>query len=274
MYISYLMRQLAFINGNKYCLIPRFIFHLSIYLNFTDLDISLTAGYQRKIHYPIVVYDQEFHISVGFPMYEILNCIFYSFLFISGLYFAGGKFPRDHPETIKRRVVSVFVTGTISMIHILTYIRSYDRPPFQLSSYEFGKLFIRLDGLLEAVIISVILTLVMYFGVVLDDICSGDMLVIFDVQYWKDRIFNWISLRNFVIAPLAEELIFRACVTFHLLPLFSSCVMLCFVSSLFFSLAHFHHVFESVKSGQDLQSAFKTSRESIYISLTFFHELV
>uniref|UniRef100_A0A183JDF1 CAAX prenyl protease 2 n=1 Tax=Schistosoma curassoni TaxID=6186 RepID=A0A183JDF1_9TREM len=94
-------------------------------------------------------------------------------------------------------------------------------------------------------------------------------LLLIDVQYWKDRIFNWISLRNFVIAPLAEELIFRACVTFHLLPLFSSCVMLCFVSSLFFSLAHFHHVFESVKSGQDLQSAFKTSLFQVFYTTLF-----
>nr|AAW26059.1 SJCHGC04947 protein [Schistosoma japonicum] len=96
-------------------------------------------------------------------MHEVLNCILYASLFISGLYFAGGNFPRDHPETIKRRVVSVFVTGTISVIHVLTFIRSPERPLFQLSSYEFGKVFIRLDGLLEAVTISIILTLVLYF---------------------------------------------------------------------------------------------------------------
>ncbi|KAH8854859.1 prenyl protein peptidase [Schistosoma japonicum] len=65
---------------------------------------------------------------------------------------------------------------------------------------------------------------------------SINIVLSVDANYWKGRIFNWISFRNFVIAPLAEELIFRACITFHLLPLFSSCIMLCFVSSLFFSV--------------------------------------
>ncbi|KAK4472959.1 hypothetical protein MN116_004161 [Schistosoma mekongi] len=202
-------------------------------------------------------------------MHEVLNCILYASLFISGLYFAGGNFPRDHPETIKRRVVSVFVTGTISMIHVLTFIRSPERPLFQLSSYEFGKVFIRLDGLFEAVITSIILTLVLYLGVLLDDIFNGNLSVLFDAQYWKGRIFNWISFRNFVIAPLAEELIFRACITFHLLPLFSSCIMLCFISSLFFSVSHFHHIVESIESGQDLQSAFQTSLFQVFYTTLF-----
>ncbi|CAH8445066.1 unnamed protein product [Heterobilharzia americana] len=99
--------------------------------------------------------------------------------------------------------------------------------------------------------------------------CSGDMSLLLDFQYWNSRVFNWMGLRNFVIAPLSEELIFRACITFHLRPLFSSCILLCFVSSLFFSLAHLHHIFESVRHGQDFQSAFKSSLFQVFYTTLF-----
>nr|CAH8833652.1 unnamed protein product [Trichobilharzia regenti] len=202
-------------------------------------------------------------------MYEIINSIGYSLLFIFGLYIAGGKFPRDHPETIKRRVMSVFVTGTISMIHVLTFIHLPEHPVFQLSSYELGKVFLRSDGLLEAIVISVTLTLVLYFGVILDDICCGYISALFDAEYWKSRVLNWMGLRNFIIAPMFEEFVFRACITFHLRPLFSSCIMLCFVSTLFFSLAHLHHIFESIRNGQDFQSAFKSSLFQVFYTTLF-----
>ncbi|KAA0196197.1 Family U48 unassigned peptidase (U48 family) [Fasciolopsis buskii] len=66
---------------------------------------------------------------------------------------------------------------------------------------------------------------------------------------------GWIVVRNLVVAPLAEEFVFRAAVMFHMKSIFRSCQTLCLVSPLFFSLAHFHHVYGEIKHGKSFQSA-------------------
>ena len=68
----------------------------------------------------------------------------------------------------------------------------------------------------------------------------------------KDNDWIWATLRNFVIAPLTEELVFRGC----LIPPFLFCpyhglshVQISFVAPLFFGLAHVHHAILKVKQG-------------------------
>lgn len=46
-------------------------------------------------------------------------------------------------------------------------------------------------------------------------------------------------LRNIVIAPLVEEIIFRGCILFHLQRRFDSCGALCLGSGLLFSICEF-----------------------------------
>ncbi|XP_012580530.1 PREDICTED: CAAX prenyl protease 2 isoform X2 [Condylura cristata] len=57
-------------------------------------------------------------------------------------------------------------------------------------------------------------------------------------------------LRNQVIAPLTEELVFRAC----MLPMLAPCTGLgpaVFTCPLFFGVAHFHHIFEQLRFRQN-----------------------
>lgn len=67
---------------------------------------------------------------------------------------------------------------------------------------------------------------------------------------------RWIRLRNLLIAPLAEEIVFRAC----MVPAFCSTGMsiprVCLVVPLFFGFAHVHHVILKVRQGHSLVSIF------------------
>lgn len=57
---------------------------------------------------------------------------------------------------------------------------------------------------------------------------------------------GWIVVRNLVVAPLAEEFVFRAAVMFHMKSIFRSCQTLCLVSPLFFSLGEYFLILVSV----------------------------
>ncbi|KER24957.1 hypothetical protein T265_07518 [Opisthorchis viverrini] len=97
---------------------------------------------------------------------------------------------------------------------------------------------------------------ILYLGTIVDDLCCGRTSLIFDRYFWETRFFHLVGVRNLLVAPLAEELIFRACIIFHLQRLYPSCHELCIISPLFFSIAHFHHIYERVYDGESLWKAF------------------
>ncbi|XP_040495419.1 CAAX prenyl protease 2 isoform X6 [Ursus maritimus] len=66
---------------------------------------------------------------------------------------------------------------------------------------------------------------------------------------WARCLTDMRWLRNQVIAPLTEELVFRAC----MLPMLAPCTGLgpaVFTCPLFFGVAHFHHIFEQLRFRQ------------------------
>ncbi|OON18930.1 CBF/Mak21 family protein [Opisthorchis viverrini] len=101
---------------------------------------------------------------------------------------------------------------------------------------------------------------ILYLGTIVDDLCCGRTSLIFDRYFWETRFFHLVGVRNLLVAPLAEELIFRACIIFHLQRLYPSCHELCIISPLFFSIAHFHHIYERVYDGESLWKAFLSAR--------------
>lgn len=80
--------------------------------------------------------------------------------------------------------------------------------------------------------------------------------------FLKDETYRWTILRNLIIAPISEEVIFRACI---IAPLLSSSshritgttttttkkvlrpTQVCWISPLFFGLAHLHHFYEQYR---------------------------
>lgn len=66
-------------------------------------------------------------------------------------------------------------------------------------------------------------------------------------RYWLTNMKELIWIRNYVVAPLSEELVFRAC----MLVLIIHCtrpMTAVFVCPIFFGAAHLHHMVEQVKN--------------------------
>ena len=66
--------------------------------------------------------------------------------------------------------------------------------------------------------------------------------------YWLAAMKQLVNLRNYVVAPLTEEFVFRACILCLIAPCCSlaRAVLVCPV---FFGAAHLHHAIEQIRLG-------------------------
>jgi prenyl protein peptidase len=77
-------------------------------------------------------------------------------------------------------------------------------------------------------------------------------------MYWKQCLQDWIWWRNHVVAPFSEEFTFRACMVPVLLGHYTHTQAIV-ISPLFFGVAHFHHMVERIRKGQEVLPAFLVS---------------
>lgn len=64
-----------------------------------------------------------------------------------------------------------------------------------------------------------------------------------------DESQRWSQIRNLLVAPLAEEIVFRGCMISPLLSSGLKSPAASFIAPLFFGTAHFHHAYLKVKQG-------------------------
>uniref|UniRef100_UPI001292D184 CAAX prenyl protease 2 n=1 Tax=Lonchura striata TaxID=40157 RepID=UPI001292D184 len=160
---------------------------------------------------------------------------------------------RDHPAVIKRRFTSVLVVSGLAPALVwlwkeLTGVKADTPLPALLG--------LRLEGLLPATLLPLLLTMV-------------------DPRVWALCLGDVRWLRNQVVAPLTEELVFRAC----MLPMLVPCtgpgpaVLAC---PLFFGVAHFHHVIEQLRFRHGsvgsifMAAAFQFSYTAVFGAYTAF----
>lgn len=114
---------------------------------------------------------------------------------------------------------------------------------------------IRREGFIAAATLPLILTVVLFLGP-LATLISDERNRFYTIPaYWTAALKNLIWWRNHVVAPFTEELTFRACMLPILLDYYSTSGAI-LISPLFFGFAHFHHMYERVKEGQTLLTAF------------------
>jgi prenyl protein peptidase len=78
----------------------------------------------------------------------------------------------------------------------------------------------------------------------------------------------WRNVRNFVVAPLTEEIVFRGCMVPPLLSSGLSVLQVTFVAPLFFGIAHVHHAATRLSNGERLPSVvLVTLFQFVYTSL-------
>lgn len=170
---------------------------------------------------------------------SLVGCLIMSGSFIGSLYVWSSKYNRDHPTTIKQRFCSVFVVVILSPVILKLFVTSKELQKF--SVFELTGL--RLTGFFPAAVLPLILTMVLFLG----PLCMINYRKI-NFRFWIYNFTDLIWLRNVVVGPLFEEITFRACMMPLLMQCFETLAAI-FVCSLFFGLAHIHHVIERYRAG-------------------------
>ncbi|PSN50774.1 CAAX prenyl protease 2 [Blattella germanica] len=181
-------------------------------------------------------------------------CFVLSVVYVASLYIWNSPYFRDHPSTIKKRFLSVFIMMFISPLFL--YYFSQEHILQKATIWQL--LGLRLHGLLPAIFIPMFLTMTLFLGPLTMQGYSGLWKLYAEPMYWLTNITNLIWLRNHVVAPLSEEFTFRAC----MLPLLLQCfrpMTAIFVCPLFFGVAHFHHMLERMRNGLDFKRALMIS---------------
>lgn len=161
----------------------------------------------------------------------VAACLGLAGSFVLSLYLANGGKPRDHPTTVRRRITAVTMVTVTSPL-LLYLLGDHPSLPSLMETLGF-----KTSALLRAVILPLILIPILYAGPILQSITSvggsvGNPLI-------GER--RDIVLRNYVVAPIAEEVVFRSCMIPLLRPHLGDgwSVVL---TPLFFGIAHLHHM--------------------------------
>ncbi|XP_034238570.1 CAAX prenyl protease 2 [Thrips palmi] len=176
---------------------------------------------------------------------SIAACLFLSVAYVASLYIWGTRESRDDPAMIVKRFYSVFVMMFWSPL--LVYI-CLDREVL-LKTSLYHLLGFKLEGLVQALTIPLGLTMVLFLGSLSMQGLTGLWHLYTEPMYWVWNMKDIHFLRSHVVAPIAEEFVFRAC----MLPLLLQCfqpLTAIFIAPLFFGVAHLHHMYDRVMHAQ------------------------
>ncbi|XP_075044827.1 CAAX prenyl protease 2 isoform X2 [Mixophyes fleayi] len=214
----------------------------------------------------------------GLCMVSILCCLALACSYVGSLYVWKSELSRDHPAVIKRRFTSVLIVSSLSPLFLLVW---KEVTGFKTDAAILSLMGFRLEGILTATVLPLLLTMILFLGplVQLSVDCPWDCLdglkVAFDLRFWMLCVTDMRWLRNQVIAPLTEELVFRACMLPMLVPCTSPGIAI-FTCPLFFGIAHFHHVIEQLRFRQGtvvnifLSAVFQFSYTAVFGAYTAF----
>uniref|UniRef100_A0A8D8WMA1 CAAX prenyl protease 2 n=2 Tax=Cacopsylla melanoneura TaxID=428564 RepID=A0A8D8WMA1_9HEMI len=205
----------------------------------------------------------EEQISIWKP---ILACLTLSIVYVASLYIWSSPFTRNEPATIRKRFFSVFVMSLISPLFLWYFLE----PKYLDKNTLLETLGLRFPGLIQAMILPLLLTMVLFLGPLVLQGFSGIWQVYAgnkqrrtenkveeereapevsnEPKFWWTNVNDLMWVRNYIVAPLSEEFTFRACMLPLLLQVFRPNTAI-FVAPLFFGAAHFNHLIERLKTG-------------------------
>ncbi|XP_060912292.1 CAAX prenyl protease 2-like [Labrus mixtus] len=193
----------------------------------------------------------------------VLSCLLLACVYVGSLYVWRSSLPRDHPSVIKRRCASVLLVSALSPAVVKVWIHWAD-VKVDVSVWEL--MGVRLEGLVPAALLPLLLTMVRQ-GVSSREniekegisclqqkiyICHRKVLTFIcpDVQSWRQCARDAVWLRNQVVAPVTEELVFRGAMLPMLVPCTGPTAAI-FTAPLFFGVAHLHHIIEQRRLHKD-----------------------
>jgi len=201
-------------------------------------------------------------------VYEgVIACFILAVAFVGSLYLAPTNKPRDDPETIRWRMLLTGIVTILSPFYLLLWA---DRETTEQGAQLHHLLGIKTDGIVAAIIIPLVLTTVLYGGVIVHTLMAytGQKSFVMHLNAYRANFRLEVCLRNIFVAPFVEEFVFRAC----MLPMLTSCMGMkigVLVCPLFFGVAHLHHLVEWYRWRQQplLHAILFTSVQFCYTSL-------
>jgi len=191
--------------------------------------------------------DHPMLVSTGAPFLLGLS-------YVASLYVWRSNLDRDHPDTIKRRFISAAFMTIVSPVFVYMF-----GSPELLARYPLVEIIgLRWSGLIQASVFPLVLTVVLFLGPTVMLLCDDRFRVYCVPMFWRQSLKDWIWWRNHVVAPFSEEFTFRACMVPVLLGYYTHKQAI-IISPLFFGVAHFHHMVERIRKGQDIFTSFLVS---------------
>ncbi|KAG6618973.1 prenyl protein protease [Phytophthora cinnamomi] len=185
------------------------------------------------------------------------------------------RLPRDHPTHILARFLLICIFCAICPFVLAVF---YDHDEASMSFAQW--LGIRWEGLLQAVVIPLFMTAVLFTGSLL---ANALRLLNVSKQFHSNGLWFAIknsalyysithdrlpSLRTYVLGPLTEEFVFRSCMVPLLVCAEFTVKQIILGSPLMFGAAHLHHFMEYVRHGRSPKDAALTvGFQLIYTSL-------
>ncbi|OQV23955.1 putative CAAX prenyl protease 2 [Hypsibius exemplaris] len=191
---------------------------------------------------------------------------------------------RNDPAEIRSRFQRVFYASIFSFLVSAAYQYAFALgklgPTTELLQILLKTGF-RLVGLPCAVCIPVLLTLILFLGPLVGDYVMGRfqgynrafVSLFYHNRYFRrkilrDSLFSLIWWRAYVVAPISEEFVYRACLVPVILHCFGSTAAI-IVSPLAFGVAHLHHIFDRIRLGASAVEAITTTLFQIFYTSLF-----
>ncbi|CAI4231647.1 unnamed protein product [Auanema sp. JU1783] len=156
---------------------------------------------------------------------------------------------RNDPGSVKKRCIGAIACCIFSLF--ITYVilkhTGFDAP-WSLMGF-------RKAGLFNALLYPTILINLLYAGQWLFFHYEGYFNSFFSYRNWKNSFEDVCWLRDAFLAPVTEEITFRACSSVLLDCYFSNITKTVAVAPLFFAFSHLHHIGDDVRRGLSLQRA-------------------
>ncbi|KAF9159378.1 hypothetical protein DFQ26_006603 [Actinomortierella ambigua] len=166
------------------------------------------------------------------------------------------RLDRDHPLVIKRRFKGILLTSIVVPFYLwFVFSISGAIPTDQSFGQRLGRflsfLGLALPGsifkLINHLVLPLLLVMILFAGPLLMMFLSKELPFqqAFDWRSQRKYLLGWIALRNYVVGPLAEEFIFRACMVAVTSISGATKSAMVFGLPMVFGVAHIHHAYES-----------------------------
>ncbi|XP_028396121.1 CAAX prenyl protease 2-like isoform X1 [Dendronephthya gigantea] len=170
------------------------------------------------------------------------SCFFLAISYILVFYIKKSPYHRDHFETIKLRCIRA--TGFCFIGPIFVFLLSQQSPNGAPIWQWLG---IHYENIIKAAVLPLLLTMVLFIGPITMMFLAEELPFMSGFTPLPDMI----SLRNFVVAPATEEMIYRACMIPLLVPSMGLTGAV-FICPLLFGVAHFHHAIERLQAKENV----------------------